>query len=72
MDQYRENTNHLNDIKVMDGQGNLLSLGSIATFDKKSGTPQIKRFDFKVVEDSGFEKIALTMERYHRRNLTPP
>jgi multidrug efflux pump subunit AcrB len=47
MDQYREDTNHLNDIKVMDGQGNLLSLGSIATFDKKSGTPQIKRFDFK-------------------------
>jgi multidrug efflux pump subunit AcrB len=47
MDEYRQQTENLGHIKVMDGQGNLISLGSIAAFDKKPGTPQIKRFDFK-------------------------
>ena len=47
MDNYRERTQDLNGIKIMDGRQNLIPLGKIATFEKQSGTPQIKRFDFK-------------------------
>ncbi len=47
MDGYRQESNDLNGIKIMDGQGNLIPLGRIARFEKKPGTPQVKRFDFK-------------------------
>jgi multidrug efflux pump subunit AcrB len=47
MDDYRRKESDLGAIKVTDGQGNLLPLGSIAKFENRPGTPQIKRFDFK-------------------------
>lgn len=47
LDDYREGLRDLSTIKIMDGQGNLIPLGKIASFEKKAGTPQIKRFDFK-------------------------
>jgi len=47
MDNFREKESNLGKIKVTDGQGNLVPLGSIATFKNIPGTPQIKRFDFK-------------------------
>ena len=47
MDSYREETKDLSAIKIMDSRGNLVPLGSIATFESKEGSPQIKRFDFK-------------------------
>ncbi len=47
MDDYKEVTQDLQEIKVMDTKGNLIPLGRIAKFVKSPGTPQIKRFDFK-------------------------
>ncbi len=47
MDNFRQKESDLGLIKVTDGQGNLVPLGSIATFDRIAGTPQVKRFDFK-------------------------
>ncbi|MCB0417624.1 MAG: efflux RND transporter permease subunit, partial [Bdellovibrionales bacterium] len=43
----RETIDDLNDLKVMDRRGNLVPLGRIAKFEKRPGTPQIKRFDYK-------------------------
>jgi multidrug efflux pump subunit AcrB len=34
-------------IKIADRMGNLIPLGSIATFDAEPGRPQIKRYDFR-------------------------
>jgi multidrug efflux pump subunit AcrB len=47
LDDYRESLTNLNGIKIMDARGNLVPLGRIARFEKKLGTPKIKRFDFK-------------------------
>ncbi len=47
MDDYKEVTRDLEQIKVMDEKDNLIPLGTIAKFVKRPGTPQIKRFDFK-------------------------
>lgn len=47
LDDYRKETDDLSTIKIQDGNGNLIPLGKIARFEKKAGTPQIKRFDFK-------------------------
>lgn len=44
---YRQNLEDLKKIVVRDPRGNLVELGSFATFHVKPGTPQIKRFDFK-------------------------
>ncbi|MEZ4752625.1 MAG: efflux RND transporter permease subunit [Bdellovibrionota bacterium] len=46
-DMDRETVANLNDLKVMDRRGNLVPLGRIAKFEKRPGTPQIKRFDYK-------------------------
>ncbi|MBT4761657.1 MAG: efflux RND transporter permease subunit [Bdellovibrionaceae bacterium] len=44
---YRKNVEDLKSIIIGDQRGNLVSLGSVASFRKVRGTPQIKRFDFK-------------------------
>lgn len=47
LDSYRTNSEDLAKIKVMDRDGNLIPLGLMARFEKRTGEPQIKRFDFK-------------------------
>ena len=47
MDNYRQDAKDLSPIKIMDGRGNLIPLGTIAKFESKTGTSRIKRFDFK-------------------------
>jgi len=47
MDDYRTGPQDLRSIKVADAKGNLIPLGSFASFDKRAGTPQVKRFDYK-------------------------
>lgn len=46
-EDFRNDIESLKKVEVMDRQGNLVPIGSIATFDVKKGAPQIKRFDFK-------------------------
>ena len=43
----RADLSSLRDIKIADRLGNLIPLGSIATFEVKPGSPQIKRYDFR-------------------------
>jgi multidrug efflux pump subunit AcrB len=43
-EDYRKNIPDLLKIKVLNGQGKLVSLGKVARFTRKTGTPQIKRF----------------------------
>lgn len=43
----RKNLENLANVEIMDGRGNLVKLGQVATFRKESGTPHIKRFEFK-------------------------
>ncbi len=43
----RTDISKLKDVNIMDSRGNLVPLGTFATFETKNGTPQIKRFDFK-------------------------
>lgn len=47
LDSYRNTPEDLARIKVMDRDGNLIPLGTIAKFESRSGEPQIKRFEFK-------------------------
>jgi multidrug efflux pump subunit AcrB len=47
LDNYRTSPEDLGKIKIMDRDGNLIPLGLIAKFESRSGTPQVKRFDFK-------------------------
>lgn len=47
LDGYRSDLDDLAKIKVMDRDGNLIPLGTMAKFEKRVGEPQIKRFDFK-------------------------
>jgi multidrug efflux pump subunit AcrB len=44
---FRKNIKDLERIMIMESKGNLVPLGSIATFRVQPGTPQIKRYDFK-------------------------
>ena len=44
---FRSSLKDLSEVKVMDRQGNLIPLTAFSRFNKKAGTPQIKRFDFK-------------------------
>lgn len=46
-EEFRTNISDLEFVKVMDHQGNLVPITAFATFNRKTGTPQIKRFDFK-------------------------
>lgn len=46
-ENYRKNIEDLKKVEILDARGNLINLGSLATFEIKPGTPQIKRFDFK-------------------------
>jgi multidrug efflux pump subunit AcrB len=43
----RNNLDHLSQYKLMDGQGNLVSLGQVAELRRETGKPQIKRYDYK-------------------------
>lgn len=45
---YRKSIEDLQSIKVLDRNGNLVALGSFAKFRTEEGTPQIKRYDFKI------------------------
>lgn len=47
LDNYRTTPEDLGKIKIMDQDGNLIPLGMIAKFEAQTGTPQVKRFDFK-------------------------
>jgi multidrug efflux pump subunit AcrB len=44
---FRRNVKDLEKIMIMDSKENLVPLGSIAKFRVQTGTPQIKRYDFK-------------------------
>lgn len=44
---FRKNTQDLEKLMIMDNRGNLVPLGTIATFHEQPGTPHIKRYDFK-------------------------
>ncbi len=44
---FRKNREDLSRLMIMDNKGNLVPLGSIATFRELKGAPHIKRFDFK-------------------------
>ena len=44
---YRKNTDDLSQILISDPKGNLVELGSFASFRVLPGTPQVKRYDFK-------------------------
>ncbi|MGH1469113.1 MAG: efflux RND transporter permease subunit [Bdellovibrionales bacterium] len=46
-EDFRKNIEDLKKINIRDPRGNLISLGSFASFRTESGTPQIKRYDFK-------------------------
>lgn len=46
-DDFQKNIENLKSIQIEDNKGNLIPLDTIAKFREQSGTPQIKRFDFK-------------------------
>ena len=46
-EKYRKNIDDLKAVVIRDPKGNLVKLGSLASFRVEKGTPQIKRFDFK-------------------------
>ncbi len=43
----RKNIEDLRKVKIMDNRGNLIPLGSLASFRQSNGTSYIKRYDFK-------------------------
>ncbi len=45
--EYKRNVEDLGRIMIMDRRGNLIPLSKIATFERKRGSVQIKRFDYK-------------------------
>ena len=46
-DSNRKSVEQLSRVKIMDARGELIPVTQVASFEKKSGSPQIKRFDFK-------------------------
>lgn len=46
-EQSSRNIDDLKNLKIMDNRGNLVPIGTIASFTTKDGTPIIKRFDYK-------------------------
>jgi multidrug efflux pump subunit AcrB len=46
-DLNRDDLDELKKIKIADPTGNLIPLGNLASFKVQSGTPQIKRYDFR-------------------------
>jgi multidrug efflux pump subunit AcrB len=44
---FREKVENLETLKVMDRQGNLIPLQAFSSFEKREGSHEIKRFDFK-------------------------
>lgn len=46
-DLSKKDTRDLGSLKIMDHHGNLVPLNLLARFKEQSGTPQIKRFDYK-------------------------
>lgn len=65
LDSYRTTPEDLGNIKIMDREGNLIPLGIIAKFEPQSGSPQIKRFDFKrarTITGSVDEKVTSSFE----------
>lgn len=46
-EKYRRDIEELKRVSIMDARGNLVPLGTFATFTTKKGSPQIKRYDFK-------------------------
>ncbi|MCP4911815.1 MAG: efflux RND transporter permease subunit [Oligoflexia bacterium] len=44
---YRKDINSLLNLKILNNQGKLVRLGKVASFKRKQGTPQIKRFKNK-------------------------
>ncbi len=81
LDKYKSNIDNLKELKVLNGRGKLVSLGKIAKFKKKKGSPQIKRYNNKrsktIVGSVDVEKItsekvnAIVQASYekHRENI---
>lgn len=46
-EEFRKDIKDLEQLTIRDPRGNLISLGSFASFRSEAGTPQIKRYDFK-------------------------
>ncbi|OUR98557.1 hypothetical protein A9Q84_03855 [Halobacteriovorax marinus] len=46
-EKFRKSIEELKNVSIMDAKGNLVPLGTFATFTTKKGSPQIKRLDFK-------------------------
>ena len=46
-DSNRIDVDQLSRVKIMDARGELIPVTQVASFEKKPGSPQIKRFDFK-------------------------
>jgi len=61
-EKYRRTPSDLEKIEIIDPRGNLVPLGSFASFRVERGTPQVKRFDFKrsktLTGDVDTEKIS--------------
>lgn len=45
--KFRENTEQLAQLKILNQRGDLIPLSQVASFEKIDGRPHIKRFDFK-------------------------
>lgn len=45
--EFRQSVAQLEELRIMDGQGNLIRLSQVAKLDRKPGSVQIKRTDFK-------------------------
>jgi multidrug efflux pump subunit AcrB len=46
-EENRQNIDDLQSIQIMDSRGNLVPLGQVADFDHRTGSPHIKRYDYK-------------------------
>jgi len=61
-EKFRRTVSDLEKIEIIDPRGNLVQLGTFASFRTERGTPQIKRFDFKrsktLTGDVDIEKIS--------------
>ncbi len=46
-EEFRNDIDSLKAVKIMDSRGNLVPLGTVASFRKEAGAPQIKRYKYK-------------------------